>query len=474
MALTGWSAANFLVRSSQVYDTLPFALSVWFYRDNNITATFRFMGAVGTDGSTNNRHDIGLNGTQTMRADSIDTAADTASGTVAADAITWTHGFAEFIATNDRAVSLNGADRQTNTGTATPTTTNKATIGVVGNNANPFDTAGALAEFSIWDTSGMTPTDRTDLRDKLSAGENPLTIDAESAQPWTGKLVAYWPLPTSADLADASGNGHDMTMQGTLTTFGSHPPVDAAEDIPSLVGASAVIAVTATSAANLTPAFPAGYTAVADDIAVVLVHHSANGPFNTPSNYDIATDGVETLNDNNTSAQRVTVFWERFVGGESAPTLILTTNNVTTVRGAILLIIRGCRTTGIPFEVCKRLLNAAAATISFPAVTTTIANALLLALGAYEDDPSARTTPTDWTPGTVYVSATGTDMSLNYFTRLLAAAGTAIAFSTTVSGGTFANSPSVGAVLAFVPPSSGPTDDDSLAMMPSRQLIMWP
>lgn len=311
-----------------------------------------------------------------------------------------------------------------------------------------------------------------DWRGVVSAttGELELSVD--------GVSVA---LGTGLNTGTANAGRFNYVPSGTLSGLIGSMYLDQVliEDLPiflgpSLVGVSAAINVTATSGTDLVPAFPASYTAVAEDVAVVLVHHSSNGPFNTPSNYVIATDGIETLDDNNTSAQRVTVFWDRLVGGESAPTLILTTDTSTAVRGAILFIVRGCRTTGTPFEVCKRLLNAAAATISFPAVTTSIANALLLALGAYEDDPSARTTPTNWTAGAIFVSSLGADMSLNYFTRALAVAGTAIAFTTTVSGGTFANSPSVGAVLAFVPPPTGPTDNDSLAMMPSRQLIMWP
>jgi hypothetical protein len=268
----------------------------------------------------------------------------------------------------------------------------------------------------------------------------------------------YWILsplgagsPASPEV-DSSGNGNDLTVTGTTASAAFVLP-DLGQ--PTIVGVSAAMAVTATSGTNITPAFPAGYTAVADDIVVILAHHSANGPFNTPLAYAIASDGIETLDDNNTAAQRVTVFWHRLVAGDIAQPLVLTTNTSTAVRGAILFIIRGCRTTGNPFEVCKRLLNAAAVTISFPSVTTTLENAFLLALGAYEDDPSNRTTPTDWSgpAGSTFISALGNDMSLNYFARVLASPATAAAFTTTVSTGTFANSPSVGAILAFVPPS---------------------
>ena len=41
-------------------------------------------------------------------------------------------------------------------------------------------------------------------------------------------LVAYWPLTTTTDLANALNPGtNDLTMQGTLTNFASHPNIEA-------------------------------------------------------------------------------------------------------------------------------------------------------------------------------------------------------------------------------------------------------
>jgi len=76
----------------------------------------------------------------------------------------------------------------------------------------------------------------------LAAGGNPLNINGQSAQPWTGKLVAYWDLPSTADLTDKSGNGHTLTTNGTLTNFASHPTIDA---VSGGGGGGGVTAVTA-------------------------------------------------------------------------------------------------------------------------------------------------------------------------------------------------------------------------------------
>lgn len=459
MALTGWSTSNYLKRVGQVVNTHPFMLSAWGWRDFTAVAYYHAM-CVDQAALDRRRGGLVVNGNTFHAGCTIYNGATFNQGesTSVVPLSTWFHLSAAFVDTTRSEVRTAGGNIGVDThGANDPAASDQVDIGrnFVG---EVWGSTGALAELSCWTITGLTLANRDALDAKLAAGENPLTINAEASQPWTGQLVAYWPLTdTTTMLTDASGHGHTLTSFGTLTTFGTHPPVSPSGPPaePTLVGVSAAMAVTATSGTNITPAFPAGYTAVADDIAVILAHHSANGPFNTPLAYAIASDGIETLDDNNTAAQRVTVFWHRLVAGDIAQPLVLTTNTSAAVRGAILFIIRNCRTTGTPFEVCKRLLNAAAATISFPSVTTTLENARLLALGAYEDDPSDRTTPTDWTEpvGSTFISALGNDMSLNYFTRVLAAAGTASAFTTTVSTGTFANSPSVGAVLAFVPPS---------------------
>jgi hypothetical protein len=77
----------------------------------------------------------------------------------------------------------------------------------------------------------------------------------------------------------------------------------------------------------------------------------------------------------------------------------------------------------------------------------------VLALGAYEDDPTTITTMSNYTQpaGAVSGSTLGNDMMLCYEHRTLAATGAAGATSLTVSGGTFANSPNMGIVIAFKP-----------------------
>jgi hypothetical protein len=278
-------------------------------------------------------------------------------------------------------------------------------------------------------------------------------------------------LSTYIDTVDKNGLVATAYYDEILARDNAYPGGTTAGDLfaPGLVG-HGTASFTNVSGTSLTPALPTGW--VADDIHIMFAHHSANGAWNTPSGWDIVTDGTNTIDDNNTSAQRVTAYIRRAVGGDSAPTLTLTTNTVTTVRGAVIIGVRGCPPGGTALsvvDVVARNLNAAAATISFPTATTTQEHDLVLALGAYEDDPSARSLPTGWNAltGAVQGSTAGNDMSLNYFWRVFSTGATGT-FSTTVSGGTFANSVNVGAIIALkgiAVPAGGRT---------SKNIRAWP
>jgi hypothetical protein len=139
---------------------------------------------------------------------------------------TWTHVFGEALSTTSRAASINGANRGTNGTTINPSAATGVRIGTRAAGDEFYQAAGAIAEVSIWDGTGMSDGNRASLSTKLAVGWNPININAEVGQPWTGKLTAYI-LDSSNSLTDLSGNGHNFTMIGTLTNFGSHPTIDA-------------------------------------------------------------------------------------------------------------------------------------------------------------------------------------------------------------------------------------------------------
>lgn len=214
--------------------------------------------------------------------------------------------------------------------------------------------------------------------------------------------------------------------------------------VPVLVAAG-TFAPTASNNASIAPGLPAGWAA--NDIGILWYHKSNNDDLTTPSGWT----EILTASQNNTAAQRVEVFVRRLVGGDSAPTLAGTNNTV--VRGARILAIRGVPTTGTAesWITASRSNNAASATVTFATVTTPSNNNLLVMLDAYEDDPSARTTPSGWAAPVIATSALGNGMALAYSSRSWPTAGATGGVTWTVSGGTFANSVNVGILLALSP-----------------------
>ncbi len=237
-----------------------------------------------------------------------------------------------------------------------------------------------------------------------------------------------------------TGAGFSNGWSGALKTVTT-------EVLPFFVGAGTQF-FTATNNTDLSPALPAGW--MPNDIHVLLAARSDNTAMTSLSGWTLLSAG------NNTSAQRVEVWWRRAVAGDTGPTVTFGTG--TTVRGAVIYGIRGCNVNGSPFAQTSRSDNAAAATITFTDVTTGKTNHFVLALGTYEDDPTTITTMTNWTQpaGAVQGSSLGNDMMLCYEWRQLAAAGAAGASTVTVSGGTFTNSVNTGILLDLIPATYSP------------------
>jgi len=155
------------------------------------------------------------------------------STTVSAD--TWFY----FTATgyvNNREAYLNAGGRTASTYSMTgnPATADRFYVGTQTNATGSWDSAGAMGELAIWNLGSMTQVQRETLWSKRynggsgGNGANPLAINAEVGQPYTGALVAYWRLTNTSDLNDLQGTNH-LSMVGTLTNWGgTAPPVDAA------------------------------------------------------------------------------------------------------------------------------------------------------------------------------------------------------------------------------------------------------
>src|SRR5690348_8570076 len=238
MAIKSFDDSNYLFRAAAVWPgALPFMVSAWANGATGI-ARPKNIYSLAISGTANQKRELFNASNDHLQCRSCDGAAcsgaDIASPTWPNN--TWTHTFGAWIASNNRYSYINGGNRANDTVSRTVSSPNRTCIGTSGNNVdgNSWDVNGGLAEVSVWDATGFSLANQDSLASKLynggagGAGGNPININNESAQPWTGKLVAYWPLTTTTDLANALNPGtNDLTMQGTLTNFASHPNIEA-------------------------------------------------------------------------------------------------------------------------------------------------------------------------------------------------------------------------------------------------------
>ena len=217
---------------------------------------------------------------------------------------------------------------------------------------------------------------------------------------------------------------------------------------------------------TLTPALPTVW--FPDDLFVLLFSHNANGALAAPSGW------TQLYGQNNTTGQRTEVWTRRAQAGDTAPTLTLSTNTVTTLRGARIYRVAAVGAPTEPIDASSILTNAASATtLTFTDVTTTTANDFVLALGAFADSPTGVSTMSGWTERADAVATWELDpisddtvvtvndarilangssaagMALIDEWRAVTTPGAAGATSVTVSGGTFGSAVSTGVVLAI-------------------------
>lgn len=228
---------------------------------------------------------------------------------------------------------------------------------------------------------------------------------------------------------------------------------------PYFAGAGLAV-FTATSGANLTVPLPSNWKP--NDIHILYAARSDNTTMTALSGWTQLT----AVTGNSGLVQRVEVWWRRAVAGDTTPTI--TFGAGTTVRGAQIIGVRGVDPNATdPFSAAARSANAPSTTVTFPSVTPADPSTFLLALYAYEDDPSAIAVSSSFSVPTVAPSSLGNDMALGYFTTSIASSGSPTGvFTGTVSGGTFAASNNIGIVLLLkpVPVSTSVTDTGAMAL----------
>lgn len=234
------------------------------------------------------------------------------------------------------------------------------------------------------------------------------------AVPWielaTTTLAFQGPSTTGAASLRARGTAVAPTAKGGSTTTALRARgaavatvAKAAATTTALLARGAVAATsgapkagtagfTRTSGVSLTPTLPSGWQA--GDIHVLLVSVNDNAAtLATPAGWTaFATGGLFG------TGHRAWVFWRRAQLGDTAPTLALGDNAVTTPRGARIYGVPGATPTDPVIDVSSALGGAPTATaFTFIDVTTTDLDEPVLALVAYAENPTAVSTMAGWT-----------------------------------------------------------------------------
>jgi hypothetical protein len=159
---------------------------------------------------------------------------------------------------------------------------------------------------------------------------------------------------------------------------------------PTVVNTGAVASPAAGAA--VTPAFGTGWTA--NDVMIGLGETIGNQPFTVPTGWAHVTGSPNNLD---TTTQGTTL-WKRFVGGDTA----LSWGSPADHGVARLIAIRGCKTTGNPWNATPVTSqdSVASATATWPAVTTTVADCLILFIIMTGRDANATTNLGALTGGT--------------------------------------------------------------------------
>lgn len=159
---------------------------------------------------------------------------------------------------------------------------------------------------------------------------------------------------------------------------------------PTPVGTGA--AVSSTTGAVTVP-YPAAYTAIADDIAaIVLECDPVSTTVTPPTGYGVVNTQVVASG----TTTKLVVLWKRLTASEAAPSLPAPTP--TQHCHARMRVLRGCFPTGNPWDVnivSQELV--ADTTVSVPAVTTTVVDTLIWTLFSTGQDIASTAGATGWT-----------------------------------------------------------------------------
>jgi hypothetical protein len=158
---------------------------------------------------------------------------------------------------------------------------------------------------------------------------------------------------------DAATNQSSVASGDGFTTSASSTPtfVAAGTALSASIGGS--------------PGLPSG---TAEDDILLLLIETANEAIAAPDGTWGAVDNSPSSTSGASTASRITAYWKSAGSGEVAPTLADPGDHI----HAVILGFRGCPTSGDPWNVTAAGTVNATNSVSIPAVTTTLANCLIV------------------------------------------------------------------------------------------------
>lgn len=187
------------------------------------------------------------------------------------------------------------------------------------------------------------------------------------------------------------------------------------------------VPVAALSSGSLTVPLPQSYAT--NDIGVLMVSGIGQTPYATPAGWTQFPNSPQHDAASGTNT-RLQMFWKRFTAGAESDPTVADVSGDDAKLGQIVTI-RGCTTSGNPFDVTSGGTAAAGTSIVIPGATTTVANALVMILAAHHLDVAteqfdawANSDLTSVFEQIDISTATGTGCGLGVATGLKLAAGT--------------------------------------------------
>lgn len=174
-------STQYLINSSAVRTGSPLTMVAWVY-PTNVSAS-RTVVSLADASITTDWYWLFINATDAVPVFRVNDgpADDLAFTSAAATLNQWNHVAATEIATNSRAIWLNGGNKGTNTTTITPSGIDRTGIGILARSLLDLPGDGRVAEVAIYNVA-LTDSEVA----QLALGYSPLLVRSES-------LAAYWP-----------------------------------------------------------------------------------------------------------------------------------------------------------------------------------------------------------------------------------------------------------------------------------------